>query len=184
MAIPLQSMLQDILSQIRSSKGDMNPESFRAMTEAERAARGIDPRDPNQFSINDQGQTMNTLIGFNPNQDQNKNFADMISKLRDGSAQPVDNARSIADQLMRNGIRKPEERAVGAARGALRGMYKEEPNFSRPTLPENGFKDIMSKLGTPPKGGMGGRSGGKAIPKLERVSPGMYRNAKGNLVRK
>lgn len=183
MPVPFQSMLQDILSQIRSSKGDVSPESFRAMTEADRAARGIDPRDPNKYSTNDQGEMIGTLIGFNPNQDQNKNFADMLSKLRDGSAQPVDNARSIADQLMRPAIPKPEERAVGAAKGALRDLYKGQPNFSRPTLPENGLKDIMSKLGTPPKGGMGG-AGGKAIPKLERVSPGMYRNAKGNLVRK
>lgn len=38
----------------------------RALTDAERMARGIDPRDPNQYWMNPSGEVMGTLIGWSP----------------------------------------------------------------------------------------------------------------------
>ena len=39
----------------------------RTLTPQERAARGIDPRDPNIYSIMPNGQVMSTLMGWSPN---------------------------------------------------------------------------------------------------------------------
>lgn len=51
--------------------------SSRTLSPEERLARGIDPRDPNQYFINDQGQVGGTLIGWSPNQPT----ADQLSSL-------------------------------------------------------------------------------------------------------
>jgi hypothetical protein len=52
-------------SKITTSPGNlMSAGSGRAMTEAERRARGIDPRDPNQYSILPNGNVVGTLMGW------------------------------------------------------------------------------------------------------------------------
>ena len=162
----LSSLVDNLLSQIRESKGGASGgndpmASFRPITEQERSQRGIDPRDPNRFSVNDQGQMMQTLIGFNPGNAKSplptgSAMSEMMRKFA-GKNNQVDEARKAAGQ------------AAGGGR----------PNFSRP-------------IGKLPNGvnleARAGEQANKAIPKsksnLQRLSPGVYRDAKGNLVRK
>jgi hypothetical protein len=71
----------------------------RPLTPQERAARGIDPRDPNNYSILPNGQVMGTLMGWMPNPSPIGQ-----SRLQNGfqpQGQPQGN--SISNLLRRNG---------------------------------------------------------------------------------
>jgi hypothetical protein len=166
----MKSLLESLLSQIRESGGNnsqgMGSGSFRPMTDQERGQRGIDPRDPNKFSIDDEGRVMSTLIGWNPNNQVQNGLG------RSGGS-PM--ASELADQ-MSGGRGGSMQDALDAADKAAGGG---RPNFSRPirNLP-NGAS--LEKLA----GGQANKAIPKAKPNLQRVSPGMYRDAKGNLVRK
>jgi hypothetical protein len=186
MPVPFQSMLKDVLAQIKASKGG-NPEqalsgAFRDLTGDERAARGIDPRDPNKFAVNDAGQMMSTLIGFNPNQNYGP-IGDSIQGRGRGGLDFYDGGKGNADDMARklsSGMsRQPNSsESVNAALQAA-GEAGGKSNFSRPVgkLPEGMDFDSMTK-------NLGSKKIPKAKESMERVSPGMYRNAKGNLVRK
>jgi hypothetical protein len=90
----------------------------RAMTEAERRARGMDPRDPNQYSILPDGRVVGTLIGW----------------------------AGMGDRLT------PEQ---------VDQMWNERGNRASPMIPR----------ATPNQYGM------------TRLSPGMYKDKSGNVVR-
>lgn len=216
----MKSLLESLLSQIRESGGSnsqgMGSGSFRPMTDQERAQRGIDPRDPNKYSIDDQGRTISTLIGWNPNQGGGSNLwgqgsdrewlggqrggrgvVDMMDRYAGGGDAPKDVGQNLAGMLsggkgpsgsfdnLQNALQAAD---MAAGQSDTRGAAQEaanqaaggrRPNFSRPirNLPSGANLQLVAT-----------NQANKAIPKakpgLQRVSPGMYRDAKGNLVRK
>jgi hypothetical protein len=235
MSIPLQSILENILSQIRQSKGNGGPGgqsgTFRDLTPEERKQRGIDPRDPNKYSIDENGNMLNTLIGWNPDRqpqgpwsgrnssgDWNDAAAprggNLINNYAPGSSGRGNDAIRAANQaasgqqqsdadflaggdkgigemlagLMASGqgpsmgdqrdqAMRAASDAAGMGRGpgraALDAANKAVPGRDRNTSRGAALADMMGKGRIP-----------KAKGEMTRVSPGMYRDAKGNLVRK
>lgn len=209
MAGSMQSILDKILSQIRGSQGGGSQGggsqewgSFRPMTDQERLQRGIDPRDPNTYKVDNNGRVMTTYIGWNPNNQVQDGLGrsvgdpmdsglwnnlrpdgNSMSKSRDwytggdggGSGDLANMVNQLAGQM--SGGRGGSVRdALDAANKAAGGG---RPNFSRPirNLPNGASLENLA-------GDQANKAIPKAKPNLQRVSPGMYRNAKGDLVRK
>jgi hypothetical protein len=218
MSIPLQSILENILSQIRQSKGNGGPGgqsgTFRDLTPEERKQRGIDPRDPNKYSIDENGNMLNTLIGWNPGASAPSRGGSLVNNYAPGSSGRGNDAIRAANQaasgqqqsdadflaggdkgigemlagLMASGqgpsmgdqrdqAMRAASDAAGMGRGpgraALDAANKAVPGRDRNTSRGAALADMMGKGRIP-----------KAKGEMTRVSPGMYRDAKGNLVRK
>lgn len=181
----MNSLLRDLLAQIRGSRGDsagMAMGKPLQLSPEERLARGIDPRDPNKFAVDDNGQMIQTLIAWNPDSapyrqapgQRGQEVADQVS-----GWQPSD--KGMGGMLGNLLSSYTDQGAGGQSRGKdlaemVSGMKK--PNFFRPSLPRpNGDISAIGKQ-------IGNSMIPKAKEKMTRVSPGVYRNAKGNLVRK
>lgn len=70
----------NMANQMGQTMGNMQMPNFgemRTLTPQERAARGIDPRDPNTYSIMPDGRIHSTMMGWSPNM-QGQNFGNAI----------------------------------------------------------------------------------------------------------
>lgn len=90
----------NMANQVGQAMGNMQMVNYgdgRTLTPQERAARGIDPRDPNTYTILPDGQVIGTMMGWSPNM-QGRSFGNAIgNQAQQGRA--VGN--SIGDLLRR-----------------------------------------------------------------------------------
>ena len=146
--------------------------NMRDLSPQERLDRGIDPRDPNKYAVDDQGRMISTLIGWSPNQGS---ISDMLAGANKLWRNPP------PDKMWRDPERSPDQlnKFVDAARNAgekLGGQSEDRDQGGQR------MREMLDMLGN-----KGGNSGSR-IPRagkngMVRVSPGMYRDSKGNLVR-
>jgi hypothetical protein len=90
----------NMANQIGQNMGNMQMPNYgemRTLTSQERAARGIDPRDPNTYSIMPDGQVVGTMMGWSPDMQGQNIFNATGNQAQRGRAA----GNSIGDLLRR-----------------------------------------------------------------------------------
>lgn len=150
----------------------------RPLTEAERRARGMDPRDPNQYSIMPDGSVVGTLMGW----------AGMGDKLTPEQIDQMWGSKPTMPQASANqgGKYRLSPGVYGTRDEAMRRYQGDVRNW-RGGSPTNWDADIMAQIAGPVAGGT---PSSPMIPKatpnrfgMTRLSPGMYRDAEGKTVK-
>lgn len=151
-------------------------DNLRVLSPEERRNRGIDPRDPNKFMIDDRGNVVQTLIGWSPNQGNISDFLDAANKVW---------RTKNPDKMWRGkyeGSPEFKRQMEGALRNAGEKLGLQFENKGPASSTGEGVGQMLGMLG----GNAGSSS--PQIPRagkngMTRVSPGLYRDSKGNLVR-
>lgn len=100
-----QSAQNNLGNQMGQTMGNMQMPNYgdgRTLTPQERAARGIDPRDPNTYTILPDGRVMGTLMGWSPNM-QGRSVGNAIGNAIGNQAQQGRAVGNSIGDLLRRG---------------------------------------------------------------------------------
>jgi len=137
-------------------QGGSYGKGMREVKPEERGSLGINPKDPNKFSVGPDGTLFSTMMGWS---EKPQDLSKLLEGFKGNAGKPLEGPSPVPPMQ-----KLPGQMPGGGLSGVL-GMLGDSPDSPAPSRPGNMIPKV-NKNG------------------LQRMSPGVYRNKDGGLVRK